>query len=90
MGIEFDPAKNAKNIATRGLSFDLVAELDFETALVAEDARHQYGETRYTVVGVIRGRVHVAVVTFRGLNVRVISLRRANAREERMYGEASK
>lgn len=32
MLIEFDPAKNERNIAKRGLSFVRAAEFDFETA----------------------------------------------------------
>ncbi len=90
MGIEYDPEKNAANIATRGLSFDLVAEFDWQGALVLEDARRQYGETRYQALGMIRGRLHMVVVTFRKTHVRVISLRRANAREERVYATYSR
>jgi len=43
--ITFDPAKDAKNIRERGLSFTRVAEIDFNTALVLEDKRKEYGET---------------------------------------------
>jgi uncharacterized DUF497 family protein len=32
MKTEFDPSKNAKNIAERGLIFEQVAEFDFKTA----------------------------------------------------------
>ena len=35
MAVTFDPEKNAKNIAERGLSFERVAELDWDTALIA-------------------------------------------------------
>ena len=44
MAISFDPAKNARNIAERGLSFERVAELDWATAVVVEDTRRDYGE----------------------------------------------
>jgi uncharacterized DUF497 family protein len=39
MIIEFDPAKNARNIAERGLSFELAVDFDFETAKVWQDTR---------------------------------------------------
>ena len=39
MRLTFDPAKNARNIAERGLSFERVAELDWETAVSQEDTR---------------------------------------------------
>lgn len=37
--IEFDPAKSARNQRERGLSFERVAEFDFETALIRIDDR---------------------------------------------------
>ena len=46
MQIEFDPAKNARNIELRGLSLERVAEFDFATAVFAVDARRDYGEIR--------------------------------------------
>jgi uncharacterized DUF497 family protein len=59
----FDPAKNAKNIAERGLSFVLAAELDWEAALVVEHTRHDYGEMRLRVLALLHGRLHTVVVT---------------------------
>jgi hypothetical protein len=50
MAITFDPAKNARNIAERGLSFERVADLDWETAVVIEDTRRDYGEPRPRVM----------------------------------------
>jgi hypothetical protein len=83
--LEFDPAKDARNIDERGISLERVADMDFSTALALEDARNDYGERRIRLFGVIDNRLHVAVVTYRGVKVRVISLRRANRREERRY-----
>jgi uncharacterized protein len=42
MTITFDPAKDARNIAERGLSFARVADLDWETAVVIADVRRDY------------------------------------------------
>lgn len=36
-------------------------------------------------MGMLRGRLHVAVITYRGAHIRVISLRRASAREKKLY-----
>lgn len=47
MNIDFDPIKNERNITERELSFERVAEVDFNTALVFPDTRKAYGETRY-------------------------------------------
>ena len=87
MAITFDPDKNARNIAERGLSFERVAELDWDTALIAEDTRGDYGEPRLLVMALLDGRLHAAVVTPRGEDLRVISFRRANRREVRLYGK---
>jgi hypothetical protein len=83
----FDPAKNARNIAQRGLSFERVADLDWETAVVIEDTRRDYGGRRLRVMARLDGRLHAVVVTPRGEDLRVISFRRANRREVRRYGE---
>ena len=87
MAITFDPAKNAQNLAERGLSFERVADLDWETAVVIEDIRRDYGEPRLRVMARLDGRLHATVVTPRGEDLRVISFRRANRREVRRYGE---
>lgn len=87
--IGFDPAKSAANEAdpTRGFGFDAAARFDFEAALIAEDDRNDYGETRYVGIGPLDGRVHVIVFTLRGPVLWVISLRKANKREIRRYGD---
>ena len=87
MVITFNPEKNARNIAERGLSFERVADLDWATAVIMEDDRRDYGEVRLRVMARLDGRLHAAVVTPRGEDLRVISLRRASRREVRLYGK---
>jgi uncharacterized protein len=87
MRITFDPAKNARNIAERSLPFDRVADLDWETAVAVEDDRKDYGERRLRVMALLGLRLHVAVITFRGDAMRVISFRKANSREIKRYGD---
>ncbi|HTT77682.1 MAG TPA: BrnT family toxin [Candidatus Binataceae bacterium] len=86
MRIEFDAAKNQRNIEQRGISFALAAEFDWTTALVLRSDRA--GETRYMAMGALAGRLHVLVYTMRGQTLRIISLRRANKREVRRYEKA--
>jgi hypothetical protein len=85
--IEFDEAKSARNLRERGIGFDRFADIDLERALSIDDNRKDYGEQRLRVLGTIDGNVYVAVVTPRGERIRVISLRRANKREERTYAK---
>jgi uncharacterized DUF497 family protein len=85
MLIEFDPAKNDKNIAERGLSFERAAEFDFGSAIVDTDDRKVYAEVRYVAVGFLESRLHVLCFTPIEGGIRVISFRKANNREIKAY-----
>lgn len=85
--IEYDEAKSARNLRDRGIGFERFADMDLETAISTEDTRRDYGERRLRVLGTIDGKVHAAVITPRGETIRVISLRRANTRENRAYAK---
>lgn len=85
MRISFDPAKDEWNIRVRGLSFSAAADFDFENALYAVDDRRDYGETRYVALGMLRDRLHVLCFVETDDGIRVISFRKANAREVRRY-----
>ena len=87
MMIEFDDAKNERNLELRGLGFELVARFDFEGAIEVEQEIE--GELRYFTLGYIGSRLHARVYTLRGDIVRVISLRKANKREVRRYEQFS-
>ena len=87
MAVTFDPEKNARNIAERGLSFERVAELEWDTAVIAEDTRRDYGEPRLLVMARLDARLHATVVTPRGEDLDVISFRRANKREVKRHGK---
>ena len=87
MRISGDPAKNDRNIRLRGLSFDLVAGFAFEKAVYAVDQRMDYGETRFVAVGLLAGRLHVLCFTEEPDGIRVISLRKANAREVKRHAK---
>ena len=86
MRITFDPAKNDRNVVERGLSFELVADLEWGTAMSVEDTRKDYGERRLRVLAMLDGRLHVAVITQRGDAIHVISFRKANKNEVKWYG----
>jgi uncharacterized DUF497 family protein len=88
--VEFDPEKSVKNFRERGIGFERVADIDFDTAISVEDRRRNYGEVRLRVLGTIDGKLHAAVITPRGERIRVVSLRRANQREERAYAKERK
>lgn len=85
--IEFDPAKNDENRRKHGIDLAQFVEMDLATVIAIEDTRRDYGETRLRLLGLIGARLFAAVITPRGDKIRVISLRRANRREERAYAK---
>jgi hypothetical protein len=87
MRIGFDPRKSARNVAERGLAFDRVAELEWETALVVEDVRRNYGERRMRAFLYGNGKPYVVVYTIRGAVRWIISFRRARETERRLYDQ---
>ena len=86
---EWDEAKNAANLAKHNCRFEAARAFDFSTALLGEDVRKDYAETRMIALGYIGVRLHVLVFTIRGLRIRVISLRKANKRERAHYEKTS-
>lgn len=88
MRLTYDPAKNERNIAERGIPFSMAEELDWATALIAEDTRRAYPERRFQALGLIGEHLHMLVFTPRDGAVHVISLRRANQRERSRYAAA--
>lgn len=88
MKIEFDVAKNERNIRERDLSFERIAELDFSTAVIGQDTRSAYPEPRFVALGFLEVRLHVLCFTPVADGIRVISFRRANAREAKNYEQA--
>ena len=85
MQLTFDPVKNDRNIQDRGLVFQLVSDVDWATAYIDEDQSKDYGERRFRSLGCINGRLYAAVFTPRVDKIHVISLRKANSREVKVY-----
>jgi len=85
MDISFDSAKSEKNLLARGISFELAAGFEWNSALLVEDLRKDYGERRFQALGLIGDRLHMMVFTPRANKAHVISLRKANKREVKRY-----
>ena len=88
MRIEFDPAKNEINVRDRGLSFERAAQFDFNGAIVKQDTRKPYPEARFVAIGLLDVRLHVLCFTPVEGGIRVISFRKANAREVRDHEQS--
>ena len=81
MEIEFDATKDASNQTKHGVSLALTAKLDWDTALVWEDARYEYGELRMIALAPEVNTLYCVAFVDRGEVRRIISLRPANRRE---------
>lgn len=90
MKITYDENKNATNLKERHLGFGEVANLDWSLALIAQDARKEYPETRYIAIAPLYERLHVVIFTSIENGIRVISFRKANAREVKHYEKATR
>ncbi|WP_339691185.1 BrnT family toxin [uncultured Parasphingorhabdus sp.] len=88
MKITFDPAKRQWTLEARGLDF-ADAALIFQARHISQlDDRQEYGEKRFITYGYIGSRIVAMVWTERGTSRRIISLRKANEREQRKVREA--
>ncbi|AMD89482.1 BrnT family toxin [Desulfovibrio fairfieldensis] len=84
MQYEYDPNKSAANKLKHGLDFDEAKALwDDDNALMLRVDRP--GEERHIVIGHMFGTYWTAVITFRGENIRIISVRRARKEEVMLY-----
>ena len=90
MNYEWDNDKNLRNMRERGIDFALVEDFEWQNASIGEDTRRNYGERRFRAMGPIDGRLHVLIYTIREETLRIISLRRANKREEAIYEKTQK
>jgi uncharacterized DUF497 family protein len=85
MLIEFDADKRDTTLSQRGLDFARAAEIFAGRHYTGEDLREDYAEPRFITVGLLDGRMVVMVWTPRGEARRIISLRKANEREQKNY-----
>jgi len=85
MVIGFDPRKRLSTLEQRGLDF-LDAESVFAGPTIeVPDRRRDYGEVRTICFGLLRGRAVIVVYTERNGIRHIISMRKANEREQRRF-----
>ena len=86
MEFEWDLAKSNSCQVSRNFDFAYVTAVFTDPALLIEhDQRWDYGEERFRALGLIDGKVFMVVFTNRPRAIRIISARRANRREVKLY-----
>lgn len=86
MRIEYDEIKRGETLRIRGLDMADAALVFDGLHMTIEDDRRDYGEPRFITVGFIKQRMIYVAWTPRGSIRRIISMRKANAREQARYG----
>lgn len=88
VSFEWDEAKQSANARKHHVEFaDAVSVFDDDAALTMRDDSADEEERFITLGEDLFGRILVVVYTWRGNSIRVISARKATARERRDYGE---
>ena len=84
MKFEFDPPKSNTNKEKHGIDFIEAQALWNDPDLLEIPARTK-DESRFLVIGKIEAKHWSGVITYRGENVRIISVRRARDEEVELY-----
>ena len=81
---EFDEAKSQANLLKHGINFIDAQALSDDPSLLEVTANTE-DEPRYLMIGLIQNKHWSAIITYRGLNVRLISVRRSRTEEVTLY-----
>ncbi len=84
VAFEFDQAKSQSNLSKHGIDFNDAQMLWTDAGLLEIPATTD-DESRYLVIGLIDGKHWSAVITYRGPNIRLISVRRSRVEEVALY-----
>lgn len=85
MRIEYDEGKRHRTWMERGLDMAEAGEVFDNPHQTVEDTRRDYGEKRFQTAGYLNDRLVFVVWTRRGDARRIISMRKANDREQRHF-----
>lgn len=86
MDFEWDENKARANLAKHKLDFTAAIRVFLDPfRLEAIDDRQDYQETRFKVIGKVGKLILAIVYTKRGKKFRLISARRANKKERKVY-----
>jgi len=84
MEFEFDPKKSEINKKKHGIDF-IEAQLLWEDTDLIEIPARTSDEPRYLAIGMISGKHWSGVITYRGENIRIISVRQSRKEEVEIY-----
>ena len=84
MKFEWDENKSESNKVKHRVDFE-EAQLLWEDCDRVEIVIQNEGEQRYLTIGLMHNKYWTAIITYRGLNIRLISVRRSREEEVEIY-----
>jgi uncharacterized protein len=88
MNFEWDAKKSISNKEKHGINFDTAKTLWLDDNRIEIQIAFP-SEARWALIAEIEGKMWTAIYTIRNDVIRVISVRRARAREVKLYEETS-
>ncbi|WP_423679755.1 BrnT family toxin [Undibacterium sp. WLHG33] len=86
MRYSYDPAKKKSNLTKHGLDFDEAKRvIESGNTVTFEDNRYDYDEPRFITLGNLDGSIVVIVTTESDSEIRIISMRKADKNEQKIY-----
>ncbi len=87
MAFEWDPKKSKSNQLKHGISFDDAPIVFNDFHITTIDRRKEYGENRYCTMGLLGNIKRIVLIahTQRNGKIRIISMRKANRREQKIF-----
>jgi uncharacterized DUF497 family protein len=82
---EWDESKRLENLRKHGVDFTEIYAFNWDTAWTESDNRFFHDEARFIAFGLIHWRVYRISYTYRGEQIRLINLRKAEKQEVRHY-----
>ena len=87
MIFEWDDNKNISNIKKHGIDFNDSVKRFSNPMVTKVDDRKDYNEKRWIGLGRLENMIVILAYTKRGKNNRIISIRKANKSERKIYYE---
>ena len=85
LSFEYDENKSKQNLAKHGIDFDVAQSLWNDPGMLEIPSKKATNEPRFLVIGLIDQRHWSAIITYRGKNIRIISVRRSRIEEVNFY-----
>ncbi len=85
VSFEYDENKTKQNLAKHSIDFDVAQSLWDDPGMLELPSKKATTETRFLVIGTINQKHWSAIITYRGNNIRIISVRRARIEEVNFY-----